>query len=469
MNKRFSERQHLNRKTGERGQALLMVFLTILLLFGTLGLAVDLGWAYYVHLNARTAADSAALAAAEAALAGASGSALTCGSHGVACNTQATACNSSPTNPPTTNSDNGCLYAQANGFVNSGGQSVTIQSNIGSSVPTVSGLNDAQYWVVARVSQDVPQLFSSVFGHMKLTTAAEATAAIVPKYSGSACIYTLAPTGSNSFVVSGSASLHGSCDVYVNSSDSQAVQVTGGACVSGDTIHVVGNDTGSNSCISPAVNTGYAAFTDPLAGLTEPSFPTSCDYTNASYSNVTQTLSPGVYCGGITVSGGSTITFGSGLYTLIGGGLVSSSSNSSITGTNVTFYNTACGSGLSHTTCPTGSSSYNGSYKPLVISGGSTATLSAPTSGLYNNILYMQDRTLSVQSSQETLSGGSTGNFTGVVYVPRSPMVYSGGSSTANPKVGIIAWTFTITGSSYLQGSLNGTGKGTGASAAMVE
>lgn len=469
MKIRFLDGQHSIRNTGERGQALLMVTFSIVVLCGTVGLAVDLGWAYYIHMSARAAADAAALAVADATLTASSGSGFACGSNGLTCNTTATACSNPPTNPPVTNVDSGCLYAMANGFTNGGNESVTIQSNVGTSVPTVPGLNNAQYWVVARVSQRIPQLFSAVLGNTTLSAAVESTAAIVQKYSGNACLYVLAPTGANAFVVTGSASLNGSCDIYVNSSDSQAVQVTGAGCVSGDSVHVVGGDSGSNSCISPTPTTGYPAFTDPLASVSEPSFPTSCNQTNASYSSTTQTLSPGVYCGGITIRGGSNITFNPGVYTLVGGGLNASGASSSISGTGVTFYNTACGAGLSHTTCPTGSSTYSGSYQPLNITGGIAISLSAPTSGLYNNILYMQDRTLPIQTTSEIIAGGASPNITGVIYAPRSPFTYTGGSSSANPKAAIISWTLTVTGSSYLQGTLNGNGGGTGATSALVE
>src|ERR1035437_5473415 len=113
----------------------------------------------------------------------------------------------------------------------------------------------------------------------------------------------------------------------------------------------------------------------------------------------------------------------------------------------VTFYNTACGSGLPHSTCPTGSRSYNGAYKPFVLSGGVTGTLSAPTSGPYNNMLLMQDRTLAIQSSQETVSGGSTANFNGTVYLPRSPLVFSGGAGAISPNLALISWKLTVSGS----------------------
>ena len=157
----------------------------------------------------------------------------------------------------------------------------------------------------------------------------------------------------------------------MESNNARAFWVTGIACVDAgaSAIRVVGNYTGSNSCITPAPTTGIAPFADPLASLVQPAFPTHCDYTNMSFSSSVRTLNPGVYCGGITISS-SVVTFNPGTYIMVGGGLTASSSGTVLTGSNVTFYNTACGAGLSHTVCPTGTASYDGSYGPLSISGG---------------------------------------------------------------------------------------------------
>ena len=55
------------KKRQERGQALIMVTLSIVLICGMLGLVVDLGWGFFVKRSAQSAADAAALAAARKA------------------------------------------------------------------------------------------------------------------------------------------------------------------------------------------------------------------------------------------------------------------------------------------------------------------------------------------------------------------------------------------------------------------
>ncbi len=52
---------HKRRKTSG-GQALVMVTLALFSMLGMMGLAVDLGWSYFVQKEAQAAADTAALA-----------------------------------------------------------------------------------------------------------------------------------------------------------------------------------------------------------------------------------------------------------------------------------------------------------------------------------------------------------------------------------------------------------------------
>ena len=446
----------------ERGQALLMLTVSSFAMFGILGLALDMGWAYFVRTSASAAADAAALSAVQAANAGGG---YACGVNGLVCNSNPVDCPASPTT--TTNTGNGCLYARANGFSSSGNQNVTMQSGVGSAPPTATGITNVQYWVTARVTQRLPQFFSAVAGNNWASVTARATAAALAGVRGN-CIYVLNPTAAGAFTTNGNSSVSAPCGIWVNSSNAGAMAINGVACVSAGAgqIRIVGNYTG-NGCVSPAPTTGIAPFADPLGSLVEPTFPTHCDYTNTVLTSAVRTLNPGVYCGGITISS-STVTFNPGTYTMIGGGLVASSAGTTLTGSGVTFYNTACGAGLPNSVCPTGTAAYNGSYHPLALSGNLAGNLAAPTSGIYNNVLYMQDRTLPIQTATESLAGGTTVQFTGAIYAPRSPLLYAGGTVTTS--LALISYTMTVTGNAVLTGGLNGTsGGGTGQRLVLVE
>src|ERR1700687_5629487 len=113
----------MNRRKNSGGQAIVLVTLPLLAMCGMMGLAVDMGWSFFVHKQAQTAADTAALGAVEEGfkrLAAGTGaiSAFGCAGGGTRstqldCETTAVNCASVAS---TSNLNNGCQYAKKNGF-----------------------------------------------------------------------------------------------------------------------------------------------------------------------------------------------------------------------------------------------------------------------------------------------------------------------------------------------------------------
>ncbi len=158
----------------KRGQALIMVTAALIAMCGMLGLTVDLGWSFYVKKSAQAAADSAALAAAYEALRVVGTGTYTCGSN-VDCGATPMACTSISSG----NLLGACQYAQRNGFTDgSGNQTVTVTAGTAFPPPTFTGALAGQYWVTARVSERIPQLFSRVLGNSNGLVSARATAVI---------------------------------------------------------------------------------------------------------------------------------------------------------------------------------------------------------------------------------------------------------------------------------------------------
>ena len=166
------------RKKASGGQAIVMVTLALFSMCGMMGLAVDLGWSFFVQKIAQASADGAALAAVQETYKRNGGGlgTLTCGA--TADCQPITACDAIGAS---SNLYNGCLYATRNGFSvggENGRQNVTIQADVTTPPPTVPGVTDIKYWVTVRTAQSVPQLFSSVLGNTQGTVSAIATAAI---------------------------------------------------------------------------------------------------------------------------------------------------------------------------------------------------------------------------------------------------------------------------------------------------
>ena len=181
------------RKKNSGGQAIVMVTLALFSMMGMMGLAVDLGWSYFTQKQAQAAADTAALAAAQEAVTRlgvtSNVSGFNCGSTGVGANkvecteqpgsTTLEYCGSSVA--PTSNLNNGCVYAKRNGFqydVGGSRQIVSMQSGDVTDTNAPGGVKRISYWVRVRTIQSVPQLFSFLAGNQNGTVAANATAAI---------------------------------------------------------------------------------------------------------------------------------------------------------------------------------------------------------------------------------------------------------------------------------------------------
>lgn len=169
-----------------------MVTLALLSMTGMMGLAVDLGYAYFSQKAAQAAADDAALSAVQRAYksitsgGGLATSFSTCGSSGVTCKPTPVACD--PTDSTLGNLQSGCLYARNDGYTpggHGGRQNVLIEANIPSaaypdSIPATPGSpKDMVYWVTVRTYESIPQLFSAILNNNSNgAISAVATAAI---------------------------------------------------------------------------------------------------------------------------------------------------------------------------------------------------------------------------------------------------------------------------------------------------
>ena len=433
---RHTQHSLVNSAPKEHGQAIIMMTLGCVFLFGTLGLVVDLGYGYYRKQVAQAAVDSAVTSGV--AMARDNGG--TCGTGGVLCQS-GTVCAANPTNPPATNFDAACLYAKLNGFPTTGNQQVTISAGSGSP----SNVNvTSTYWMTATATQTLPATFLRVIGVNQATVSARATGAMTGNTSGG-CIYVLDPRASGSYNQVGNTTVQSTCGIYVNSNASNAFIVKGGAVIQSTAINVVGGTTlNNNTTVNPTPTTGVSSVNDPFANVAAPTVNPGCDYSNTTFqSGDVVTLSPGTYCNGIKASGNAQLTFKPGTYILNGGGLQVTSSFITLNGTGVTFYNTASGY----------------SFAPITIAGNATINLSAPTSGDLRGILMFQDRSIT-NSGASAIGGGSTETFTGTVYLPTAPLDFAGGSSTTSLTMALVVDQLNIVGNSYLNKDTTGTATG---------
>ena len=426
--------------------------LTLTILFSLLGLSADLGYSYYVQLEAQAAADAAA-----------KGAAMYAKNNGYVCTTYV-ACNSSYTCPTTlTSASNalqaGCLYASSNGFGNSG-QTVTMIAN---NTALTSGASPA-LWVQATTSQTVSHMFLLLAGFGSGPVSATAIGGVNAKPNND-CIYAL-DTGNtqDAVVASGSAIISATgCGVYVNSSNSKAIEATGSGKILASEIKVHGNYSGGGT-FSPTPTTGAAIVSDPFGSIPAPTVSTSCAAKNNWSNSDTGAIPPSMnldgtipsggapFCGGLTIQGSAIVTMAAGIYIVNGGGFTVSNGGK-LTASNVMIFLTG---------------QHGQTNGPMTFSGSANATMSAPSGGTYQGILFYQDRS-ATYTGQNTISGGAILNATGTFYFPGTQMVVSGSGLSAGV-VAFVVKDLNVSGGATLQQDRTGTQTGLAArSGALIQ
>jgi hypothetical protein len=334
------------------------------------------------------------------------------------------------------------MLAAANGL---SGQTVTVQANTTSAVPTVSGPS-VEYWVTVRVYHKGNGFFGGIVPSTtnSLTVSARSSAAAMSSSSGAGgCVYILDPRASQSFLAGNDAQINLNCGLYVNSSantnnSSAAMYVTGSAFVQATTIQVVGSYYADNAGhASPAPSTGATAAADPFASLPSPTPAGTCSSGNfTAWQSSQYTPAPGTYCG-FTLGNGMNAQLSAGTY-IINGGTFSVQGGSTLTATGgVLIY-------------LTGGATVN-------IANGATVTLSAQSSGSYQGVLFYQDRTMSSPGAS-TLAGGANMTFTGSLYFPHALLNINNGTNTA--VMAVVADEVNFQGGAHFLADTNGAKTG---------
>jgi hypothetical protein len=178
------------------------------------------------------------------------------------------------------------------------------------------------------------------------------------------------------------------CSVMANSLANNAVTVQGSGKLETSCIYSVGGASVTaglkmDECKSAQI--GVSPVGDPYADL-EPPVPGASQTVSGS------TLSPGLYSGGMDLSG--TKTLSPGVYVVSGGNL-KINANAHISGSGVMFYLT------------------NGAR--VSINGTATVDFSAATTGTYSGVLFFGDRT-DTGSTKNSFNGTADSLLTGAIY-----------------------------------------------------
>lgn len=413
---------------GQHGQILVFAALLAPVILGLAGIAIDVGFAMHERSKAANAADAAALAGADVLMNGGSISQAQSASF---------------------------TYAQKNGY-DSTKTSVYI--------PPISGPHTGQSdYVEVRIASSNPTIFMRVLHIDTTAVGTRAVAAFVTPPKNYALVV-LDHTACSAYNQSSNSTLTiNNGGALVNSSCNPSASQSGGSFVSAtslDYYQLGGWQLNNNATTSVPPSQVTSQLADPLASLPRPIpcnsttayTPTGCTVLQSPDSGGTQanptvlhvtasaknqTLHPGVYWGGININGtgGGGVMFLPGTYIFAGGGSSGGfnySSTTPLSGNGVTFFNTGDPSATSPSNQPCG---------PFSLTGAGVLNFTAPTSGIWKNMLFWQDNSCTATFQY----GGGNNTTAGVIYAPTAQLSVSGGGNLG--AVQIIVDTFTYSGS----------------------
>jgi hypothetical protein len=371
-------------KDKESGQVLIITAFCMIGLVGFLALAVDVGVLYHARWQLQNTADTAATAAAVEYLHNGyvTSSAITAGTNAATANNV---------------SDGNTLSA-----------TVSVNTNAGSpaSHKVCSG---STCFFEAIVTKPNPTIFYRTFFALwqngnggAFTVAARAVAGTPGNASG--CLFLTDPTGT-AFNANGNYQINASgCGLYVNSTSSSAMTGNGNSgSVNVATVSAVGS-TSSYSANFPAstvLSGGVIPQSIPFSNITPPT-PTGCVAPTGG--ELTGTAVAGCYSGTVTIG---TVTLGAGTYIFTGDVTI----NGAVNGTSGVVLDINSGSLT---------------VKP----GNSTFDLTAPSSGIFNDISIYQPA--SNTNAINFQAGSASGSVSGFIVAPGAQfsMQDHGGSVT---------------------------------------
>ncbi len=403
-----------SRSSRRRGAVAPFIALCSLVLLGVMALSLDGGLLMYERQRTRTAADAAALAAAQQLFL------------------------HYPTNAGLdldgSAKQAALAVAAAAGYTNDSVNSVVTVNTPPQSGPFAGTTGYTE--IILQLNQ--PRCFSAIWGSSSLTVTARSVARGLwaPFNNG---IILLDPTMPSALALSGGGTVTvQNSSVIVDSNNSEAAYSGGGSIAAANEFDVVGGYGVSNggSFVGPVYTDSIPA-PDPLAYLPEPD-PTTLTLQSTKKINITGgnvTLSPGVYEGGIAISGNANVTLSPGIYYMGGGGFSFGGGGSvggTLTGSGVMIYNAPSSKSNSDVISIKGNSS-------------SSISLSPPTSGLYQGISLFQERTA---NQPINITGNGSFTVTGTFYGAAANLSVAGNGVN------------NIIGSQYISDSLTTSGGG---------
>lgn len=256
--------------------------------------------------------------------------------------------------------------------------------------------------VQVTLSADPKVFFPGPIGANAGRMTVHATAEIVG--GGNVCMVGLNQNASSTLNMANASRLTATnCAVYSNSRSASSLTLHNMARIKANLICVAGGVDGPSSAATPKPLEDCPPIDDPLRDHVDPKYGLlACDHLATVVPLlVTVHLKPGVYCGGITVAGGTAI-LDPGVY-VINNGLLAVTLNGKLEGANVGFYLT-------------------GALATIRFTPDTTIDLTAPQSGQLAGILFFENRD-TIFATYHHIQSNNARHLVGTMYFPNSKLL----------------------------------------------
>ncbi len=254
------------------------------------------------------------------------------------------------------------------------------------------------------VKVEITERWAPFFAHffdLKVTPiVAHATAGLFGE--SKICVLALSPSGPAAVGLTKDAHLQaGDCSVYSNSDSSSSIYLGDVSSLHAKLVCTVGALKDGGGLGADQVVTDCPVLSDPLASRPAPKVGL-CDFTKLAFTSGTHVLTPGVYCGGIAVSGTAVVELQKGDY-IVKDGLLLVREKATLRGDDVSIFLT-------------------GAFGLLHFMDSATIELSGRETGPMAGLL-IYDEPKGAAIRLHTISASNAHTLTGTVYMPKGNLM----------------------------------------------
>lgn len=274
---------------------------------------------------------------------------------------------------------------------------------------------------------DNPTYMLKLIGMDSIKLSVTATALRSAAQTAAPCIYVLDPNGSQALLVNSGAQINApGCEIAVKSNGTPAGMFNSGSKLDFKRVCMQGAKVTQNSTVVPNLALNCSSAADPYAGQLPTPASSACTFSNGNYNNATVNLTPGVYCGWFNFNNSSAkVNFAPGVYVIKNGGW--NVNGGAWTGTGVTFY--------------------FADTSKIQFNSGIAATLSAPTTGTYKNLLFYEAANL--PKSDFIFNDSVANDLTGVIWLPSRTVTWNAKSGVESDSLTLVTWRLILNNTTW--------------------